>query len=158
MNCRRIYNLKICTNIIGLILLSLILSATACTSGRRARDINREKIMDFYHQWKGVPYRSGGVTRSGIDCSALMVILFRDQFGISLRPTVAEQVKQGRRVSRGRLKPGDLVFFKFSRKRRHVGVYIGDNRFIHASARRGVTTDELDSYWNKVYWKSRRVI
>ncbi len=100
----------------------------------------------------------GGMSESAVDCSGLTVLAFKDIFGLSLPRTVAEQAQQGKNVARYSLQPGDLVFFKTGFSQRHVGIYVEDNRFIHASASKGVIISKLDEpYWNKKYWKSTRV-
>ncbi|MFC0267985.1 C40 family peptidase [Kushneria aurantia] len=116
-----------------------------------------DALMSEYSAWKGTPYRYGGETSSGIDCSALVQRVYRDGFSFDLPRTTAGQVLTGRRVERDELKPGDLVFFKPYRGDRHVGIYIGDGRFMHASSSNGVRISELDNpYWQRHYWQSRR--
>lgn len=143
-----------------LLIVILILSACSSTNTRRNRkvELRREKIMAFHSQWKGVAYRLGGNTKNGIDCSALMQILYRDKFGINLPRTTATQVKEGRRVSKNNLEVGDLIFFRTGPNTRHVGVYIGDNEFLHASTSRGVMIAPINNYWSNIYWQSRRIL
>lgn len=108
--------------------------------------------------WIGIPYRWGGTTRRGIDCSAFVQQLMRATFDLELPRTTATQVHRGTRISRDELIPGDLVFFR-RRGVRHVGVYMGDGDFIHASSSRGVTVSNLSSnYYNRHYWQARRVL
>ncbi len=98
----------------------------------------------------------GGTTRGGVDCSGLVQILYKELFGISMPRTVARQVKLGQPVRQEGLRPGDLVFFLPPGKR-HVGIYMGQGRFLHASARRGVVISMLsENYWGKYYWTARR--
>lgn len=123
----------------------------------------REKVEDgldkFYSKWKGTPYRYGGMSHKGIDCSALTYFAYRDIFTIKLPRTVNDQIKQGKTVSKKELIPGDLVFFKTGLFQRHVGIYVGDYSFIHASTIKGVMISRLDDYyWKKKYWKARRVV
>ncbi|MEL6612775.1 MAG: NlpC/P60 family protein [Bacteroidota bacterium] len=108
--------------------------------------------------WIGIPYRWGGTTRRGIDCSAFVQQLMRATFDLELPRTTATQVHRGERISRDELIPGDLVFFR-RRGVRHVGVYMGDGDFIHASSSRGVTVSNLSSnYYTRHYWQARRVL
>ena len=108
--------------------------------------------------WLGTPYRWGGTTRRGIDCSAFVQKLVRATFEIELPRTTATQVHRGVRISRVELRPGDLVFFR-RRGVRHVGVYLGGGEFIHASSSRGVTVSTMErGYWNRYYWQSRRIL
>ena len=110
-------------------------------------------------QWKGVPYRMGGTTRKGIDCSAFVRMIYQSVFGFQLPRETKDQVKQGYAVSRKHLKPGDLVFFKPPTYVRHVGIYIDNNKFAHASSKYGVTIADLNNpYFRRSYWTSRRII
>ncbi|KGQ70806.1 hypothetical protein A1D23_12325 [Chelonobacter oris] len=114
------------------------------------------KLHDFYNNWQGVRYRLGGTSKNGIDCSAFVLNAFERAFGIDMPRSTAEQRHVGKKINKSQLEFGDLVFF---RKNNHVGIYIGDNRFIHASTSKGVTTNSLsESYWARNYTQSRRVI
>lgn len=108
--------------------------------------------------WRGVRYRLGGMSKSGIDCSGFILVTFRDKFGINLPRSTQEQALIGAFVQERDLQVGALVFFKTAPFTRHVGVYIGDRRFLHASTSRGVIVSDLDNpYWKTKYWTSRRL-
>lgn len=108
--------------------------------------------------WIGVPYRWGGTTRRGIDCSAFVQQFVRSAFAIDLPRATAGQQYEGVSIDRDQLLPGDLVFFR-RRGVRHVGVFLGDGDFIHASSSRGVMVSDLsDDYWDRSYWMSRRIL
>ncbi|CAN5467665.1 hypothetical protein BH23BAC4_BH23BAC4_13640 [soil metagenome] len=110
-------------------------------------------------RWIGTRYRYGGNDQSGIDCSAFTQRVYSEAFGINLPRTTNEQVSVGRTVRRTELLPGDLVLFRTGRASRHVGIYIGEGRMVHASTSRGVIVDDLNSdYWQRSYWTSRRVL
>lgn len=116
-------------------------------------------IFSVYAHWKGVHYRFGGNSEHGIDCSALMQHVFSDTVDLRLPRTTREQIKLGTRIGRYALQTGDLVFFKTSRYQRHVGVYLGNNEFMHASKIKGVTISSLNnSYWARHYESARRVV
>ena len=116
-----------------------------------------DTLMQEYHEWAGTPYRFGGESRDGIDCSALTQRIFKEQFNYALPRTAGEQMKKGRRISRAALKPGDLVFFKPTRRLNHVGVYLGNGLFMHASSSQGVMISQLDNhYWARRYVQARR--
>lgn len=118
----------------------------------------KAKILAEYSQWKGTRYHLGGHSHRGIDCSALMQEIFQGSMRMNLPRTTGEQMHNGYRISKGELKPGDLVFFKTSRATRHVGVYVGNNEFIHASKKKGVTVSNLDNeYWLAHYETARRL-
>jgi murein DD-endopeptidase / murein LD-carboxypeptidase len=117
-----------------------------------------EKILTHYGQWEGVSYKLGGNTRKGIDCSAYMQRVFEDEFSLSLPRSSHEQMKQGSQITKSDLHAGDLVFFKTSQQMHHVGVYIGEGNFIHASSSMGVTISNLDNkYWGARYTQARRI-
>lgn len=108
----------------------------------------------------GVAYRFGGTTPSGFDCSGFMQYVFKRTLAINLPRTSAEQATVGAAVERADLQPGDLVFFRTQGKRiSHVGMYVGNNRFIH-SPRTGKSI-EISSlsqtYWDSRYAMARRV-
>ncbi|MEM6288895.1 MAG: NlpC/P60 family protein [Bacteroidota bacterium] len=108
--------------------------------------------------WIGIPYRWGGTTRRGIDCSAFVQQYVRQNLGIELPRTTAYQRYEGVEIDKSELLPGDLVFFR-RRGIRHVGVYLSDGEFIHASSSRGVTISNLsETYWTRHYWMSRRIL
>ncbi len=110
-------------------------------------------------KWRGVPYRFGGSDRSGVDCSGFVRAVYRQHFAVELPRTTSQQARKGKKVSRDDLRPGDLVFFRISERTRHVGAYVGDGEFLHASSSRGVTVSRLGSdYWRQRYWTSRRLL
>jgi cell wall-associated NlpC family hydrolase len=109
-------------------------------------------------RWKGTRYQLGGTGRHGIDCSAYVMIAFRNTFGIRLPRCTYNQVRVGTYIKRSQLRVGDLVFFKTSRYSNHVGIYLGKGEFAHASASRGVTISSLyNGYWQSRYWTARRI-
>ena len=115
-----------------------------------------QKLAQVYNQWAGTRYRMGGTTRRGIDCSAFMQETFAAAFGMSLPRSTREQRYLGRQIQKHQLQQGDLVFF---RGNNHVGVYMGNNKFMHASSSQGVTISSLDeSYWSRTYTQSRRIL
>lgn len=119
----------------------------------------KAKILEQYTIWKGVIYRFGGTTKKGVDCSAFAQRLFSEKFGISLPRSTNKQQYIGRRVKQQNLRPGDLIFFKTSPTNRHVGIYIGNYKFIHASTSRGVTVSTINNnYWSRCYYTARRII
>lgn len=122
-----------------------------------SREVIREVLLAEHERWLGTPYRLGGESRRGIDCSALIQTIFRERFDTPLPRTTSQQVHEGRRVERGNLKAGDLVFFRPPGTYRHAGIYVGDGFFLHASSSQGVALSRLDnSYWRRYYWQARR--
>jgi len=107
----------------------------------------------------GAPYRLGGSSVRGLDCSAFVKKIY-EFFDVSLPRTAREQAHVGKHVSRDELKEGDLVFFNTRRAFGHVGIYIGNNEFVHASSgrERAVRIDTLDKpYYNKRFIKAVRI-
>ncbi len=117
----------------------------------------KNKLYSQYKNWKGVKYKMGGLSKSGVDCSGFVYATFRSQLGINIPRSTELQISTGKPIDKNKLKPGDLVFFKTKTKVRHVGIYLENNNFLHASTSRGVMISKLDNvYWKSKYWKSRR--
>ncbi len=117
------------------------------------------RILDQYQRWKGMRHQLGGTGSRGIDCSGFVKAVYRDAFNINLPRTTKEQVHQGKSVARHELKPGDLVFFKPPGYPRHVGIYLSQSKFVHASKSKGVTISKIDKYfWGNYFWTARRII
>jgi len=121
-----------------------------------------EALLDFAYQNLGVGYKAGGETPSGFDCSGFTRYVFKN-FGISLTHSATAQSTEGTPVEKGDLKPADLVFFKNpdnSSAIGHVGIYVGNNSFIHATSPGDVVkVDSLDSkYYSKYYVCAARVL
>lgn len=121
-------------------------------------DLNK-KFYSFYKQWEGVRYQLGGSSKKGIDCSAFIQKAFKEKFNLSMPRTTVLQSKVGKEITKDELVLGDLVFFKTGRSSKHVGIYIEDGKFMHASTKYGVTISELDNvYFKNKYWKAQRII
>ncbi len=121
---------------------------------------NKEELMSVIMNWLGTPYRFGGDSKKAIDCSAWTRRVFRESCDISLPRTARTQVRVGQRIKRNQLKFGDLIFFHtYSRKfASHVGIYLGDNLFAHASSAKGVTISSLEStYYKRRFIGGRRL-
>ena len=120
-------------------------------------DMN-QALMQFYNEWKNVKYKLGGNSKKGIDCSAFTQRIFKEKFDLKIPRTTRTQVKVGKEIKKSELQMGDLVFFKTGRTDRHVGIYMGDGRFMHASIK-GVKFTKLNKpFYKRKYWTSRRII
>lgn len=121
----------------------------------RPANIYDTALFSFIDSWWGTPYRFGGDSRSGIDCSAFVQTLYGAVFGITSLPRTAEQQYEDCRKIRhiSRLREGDLVFFHIhSRHITHVGVYLQNHKFVHASFSSGVMISDLtDPYWTRYF-------
>jgi cell wall-associated NlpC family hydrolase len=114
-------------------------------------------LYSQYDEWQGVPYRMGGLSKTGVDCSGLVYLTFRDQFNLHLPRNTQELAKAGATVKPENRRSGDLVLFRINSKLNHIGIYLEDNRFMHTSAQKGVMISDLNHpYWQKRYWKTVR--
>ena len=118
----------------------------------------RSLLVRVVKTFLGVPYKLGGSTLKGMDCSAFVRKIY-EIFNIQLPRTTREQFSIGKRVEKGQLEEGDLVFFKEPGNRAHVGIYVGDNQFVHASSySKEVKIDHLDKpYYSKRFLRGIRV-
>ncbi|WP_300667895.1 NlpC/P60 family protein [Desulfoluna sp.] len=118
----------------------------------------KARLNAQYAEWKGTRYKMGGTSKRGVDCSGFVHLTYRDTLGITIPRTTKLLAKTGKPVKRKDLRIGDLVLFKTGLTVRHVGIYMGNNIFLHASTNEGVTLTNLNQpYWKKRYWKARRV-
>ncbi len=119
-----------------------------------------EKLYNACQQWLGVPYKFGGTTKGGVDCSALVNALYKQAYGMQLPRTTAEMSAKYPPVKLNDLRMGDLVYFNFeSKKASHVGLYLNNKQFIHASTKKGVIVGSLtDAYNSKYYIGAGRVL
>lgn len=115
------------------------------TEVEQLQNISLLKNID---EWYGTRYRLGGKTKSGIDCSAFVQVIFAAAYSMTLPRTAREQHNASRRISRTELKEGDLLFFNTTGGVSHVGIYLQNNKFVHASTSGGVIiSDIFDEYW-----------
>jgi len=131
--------------------------------GVRLTPDNNIYLYNAGAKWLGVPYRYGGSTRKGVDCSAFTAIIYREVYGKQLSRSSADILKHNcKKVGRSRLEEGDLVFFRTDGKRSksptHVGIYLKNGRFIHASTSRGVIVSSLsEPYYTRTWITGGRV-
>lgn len=137
----------------------LLLSSCSSTKVAKQKETVEQKLTKQYNQYKGTKYKYGGMDRRGFDCSGFTLKVYENAFQIKLPRTTEEIEKVGKKVSKNKLKPGDLVFFKPSRKYKHVGIYMGDDMFMHSSTSKGVIKSDINNvYWDKKYKYAKRIL
>jgi NlpC/P60 family len=116
-------------------------------------------LLENVDQWYGVRYRTGGNTKSGVDCSGFTVAVYNAVYGIALPRVSRDQYRISRKISTTELQEGDLVFFNTNGSGvSHVGIYLGNNKFIHASVSRGIMVSGLfEPYYLKRYYGAGRI-
>ncbi len=127
---------------------------------RKADESIKDRLLRVAQRMLAVPYRFGGTTLWGLDCSGFVQKTFAF-LNLDLPRSAREQFREGAKVAKADLSPGDLVFFRtYAKYPSHVGIYLGDNRFVHASSReRKVTVDSLDTpYYVKRYIGAKRLL
>ncbi|WP_148899754.1 NlpC/P60 family protein [Fodinibius salinus] len=119
----------------------------------------KSSLMQAYRDWEGTPYKLGGESQQGIDCSRFVHVVFDDYFGIDLPTNTKTQLNVGNSIRRAGIRSGDLVFFRTGRKTLHVGIAVNSGEFLHASTSNGVMISKLgNSYWRNRFLAARRVL
>ncbi|UCS95113.1 C40 family peptidase [Echinicola marina] len=144
-------------------LFSSLLFFSSCSASKKAYKRNVNTVVQTAKTFRGTPYRYGGTTRAGMDCSALLYLSFQS-IGINLPRTSEAQSKAGKKISVNKLEKGDVLFFATGKKKRkvtHAGIVTDTDRksiqFIHSSSSLGVTEDNLYSkYWHPRFIRARR--
>jgi cell wall-associated NlpC family hydrolase len=122
---------------------------------------NEDKLLIVeIASWLNVPYKYGGKSKEGTDCSGFTTAVYKNLYNIDLYRSSEDQLKNVDIVEKSSIKEGDLLFFKISGdKISHVGLYIAKNKFIHASTKRGIVINDLtEEYYSKTFYKAGRVI
>ena len=161
----------------------LLMALSSCSPARQTtRKVYKKAPPEFYQQhsemlgfrligtedpvlireaaiWLGVPYRYGGMDRRGVDCSGFVFAVYQNAYGVQIPRSTAGQLAGLPKRNRSKARTGDLVFFRINdRKISHVGIYLGQSYFMHASTSRGVVVNSLDEpYYAPRYRKARKV-
>lgn len=156
----------------NLFILVALVTLTACSSSSNIKysgtylgslddPIMTIAILNQEQQkWAGTPYVLGGQSYAGIDCSGFVQKILLDHFGMRIPRTTKEQALYGKQIQLKDTQTGDLVFFKTGRGPNgyHVGIYVKNGLFLHASTKGGVVYSSMRSpYWIKTYWQTRRI-
>lgn len=127
--------------------------------GVKESDIKNEKLYDFINDWYGVPYKYAGKDKHGIDCSGLASTLYLQVYKKTISPSTKALAEETKKIKDSDMKEGDLLFFNTDGKKvSHVGVYLQNNKFVHASTKKGVMISDLNEpYFKKTYLHAGRV-
>ncbi len=120
------------------------LTANASGAAKAMANLKNKRLYKFITDWVGVSYKNGGMDKRGVDCSGFTYLLANEIYGYKLPRTSTDQANAIREKKIGRLKEGDLIFFSFNGYQiDHVGVYLGDDFFVHASTSKGVIVEDF---------------
>jgi|WetSurMetagenome_2_1015567.scaffolds.fasta_scaffold82412_2 probable lipoprotein NlpC len=125
-----------------------------------ARPEEDSRLEKAVNAWIGTPYHYGGMSKAGIDCSGLVCMIFTELGESGLPHSAEEMLKIGSRVPLSHVKKGDILFFSNGYKRiGHVGIYLGNNEFVHASSKYGVIRSSMnDNYYRSCFIEARRIL
>lgn len=118
------------------------------------------QLLQAIDSWIGTPYKYGGRTKSGTDCSGFALNIYSEVYKIDIERSTNDILGQSKAIKKGELKEGDFVFFKINSSRaNHVGIYLGNQYFAHASTSRGVMISSLnEAYWTKYWFTGGRIL
>jgi murein DD-endopeptidase / murein LD-carboxypeptidase len=121
--------------------------------------INNPRLFQTVSEWIGVPYKYSGCSKNGVDCSGFVNTVLSTCFDKTATGSASDIYKSVEPLKKSELREGDLVFFKIRKNRiSHVGIYLGQNRFAHASLQKGVIVSHLeDPYYEKYFFKGGRL-
>lgn len=121
--------------------------------GLHPGEINRPEILHVYEKWRHTPYRYGGRGEKGLDCSGFVNVLLREVYNQQMPGGSASMYTKVQHIKKEELQEGDLVFFRIYRGRiSHVGMYLSNNKFVHASTRGGIIISDLNEPYYRRYW------
>jgi lipoprotein Spr len=128
--------------------------------GFQVPDKFNSMLYDTLEAWLGTPYRSAGMSRSGVDCSGFVTCMYNDVYGLRLNGRRCSEIyNEVKKINKSELKEGDIVFFKIRHSQvSHVGLYLGNDKFIHSSTSNGVIVSDLkEEYYQKYFWGGGRL-
>lgn len=123
------------------------------------KEVRNKKLYSFISDWYGTVYKYGGCDKNGVDCSCFTGILYKKVYGVTVGRNTSLIYKESEHIKTSHLREGDLVFFNAGTKDvSHVGVYLKDNKFVHASTSKGVMINDLgETYYKKYYYGAGRI-
>jgi cell wall-associated NlpC family hydrolase len=141
------------------IILVTCLVLLACQPSTRyrstdGRNSSEKSLHGYVNEWLGTPYKYGGMSKQGTDCSGFTRQVMLQVYNKQIPRQSQDQYTNGKRIAKSRIEPGDLVFFNRIRSRGidHVGIYLGDGKFAHASEKSGVTISSIyEDYYQTHY-------
>lgn len=145
----------------------ILLLVPACSTRYPKTDYETSKRKNDYlimlqkaaKRWDGVPYRYGGSSKSGVDCSGLVQRVYQESFGLKMPRTTRQQVMMGTYIKKRDLRAGDLLLFKTGYNTFHSAIYLENGKFLHASTKYGVRISDLKNrYWIRTYYRAKRVL
>lgn len=136
----------------------LYMEKYALQMGVKAEDLSNGYLYQFIDGWIGVPYKWAGNDKNGVDCSGFVNQVFLNVYKKQLERSAKDIINECDVIDKDDLKEGDLVFFDISGANSHIGVYLINNKFVHASSSKGVMISDLtQTYWTKYWGRAGRV-
>jgi murein DD-endopeptidase / murein LD-carboxypeptidase len=125
----------------------------------KSAEIKNQKLYTFIDAWYAVPYKYGGKAKTGVDCSGFVIRLYKDVYDSDICCSSQTLFSKTKVIDQSDLQEGDLVFFKINSENiSHIGLYLMNNKFVHASSSKGVIISDLqEAYYKKHYYKSGRI-
>ena len=122
--------------------------------------INNPRLFKLTSEWLGTPYKYSGYNKEGVDCSGLVSCVISNSYSKEIKGTAKDLFHKSKPLNRNELREGDLVFFKIKKNKiSHVGIYLGENKFVHSSLKKGVIISDLfEPYYEKYFYKGGRII
>lgn len=137
---------------------SVYVAKYAAQLGVKPEELKAAQLYEFIDTWIGTPYKYGGNTKEGVDCSGFVNAVYLSIYKIQLQRSALDIIKQCEIINKEDLKEGDLVFFDISGKNSHIGIYLINQKFIHASSSQGVMISDLNqTYWLKYWGRAGRI-
>jgi lipoprotein Spr len=132
---------------------------TFCEAGLDIDSCSYLPLYKSFYEWLGVPYRYAGLSKSGVDCSGLIKVVFREVYHLELKGSASNIYNGCIPIREENLQEGDLVFFKINKTRiSHIGIYLQHGYFVHASVSRGVMINNLsEKYYKKYFYNGGRI-